>query len=590
MGRESGGRVRFQRVRLERLKVRKGHFQGVSATLFVTAVALLVAAKISASEPRTVAKRPNILLLVAEDMSSRVGAFGDPVARTPNLDRLARQGTRYSHTFTTAGVCAPSRAALLTGMHAISIGGQHMRTSSRPAGAYVAVPSDDVKAFPEILRRAGYYTFTDAKLDYQFSGVSAGSGPSTIWDEEWAELPWLVESDWQTPFFGLINFQVTHETGVFTPLGRGWPNSLMHFIVQLGRAWLFGIPEANQPVRSEDVEIPPYYVDSQVVREDLARHYNNIYEMDRQVGEILDEVEKAGLSDSTIVVWTTDHGDGLPRAKRELYDSGLRVPMIIRWPARFRPEGSTPGMIEERLISFVDLAPTILAWAGLAKPMNMQGSDFTAINSDPREYVYASRDRIDEYEDRERAVRDHEYKYIRSWYPDKPTGHRLAFRDNLEMMNEMWTLLEAGNLNLEQRLWFEPTGLERLYHISTDPFELRNLADDPGHEQGVTRMRRAYEAFAERVADWSEESEASMVARMWPEGAQPQTQAPSIERRSGRVSLRSETEGASIAYWIDDGKEQIYTEPFEAEPGSRITARAIRYGYGESEESSKSLP
>ena len=542
---------------MERLKVLKRHFQGVGAALFVAALALFVAGKTSASESRVVAKRPNILLLVAEDMSSRVGAFGDPVARTPNLDRLARQGTRYSHTFTTAGVCAPSRAALLTGMHAISIGGQHMRTSSRPAGAYVAVPSDDVKAFPEILRRAGYYTFTDAKLDYQFSGVSAGSGPSTIWDEEWAELPWLVESDWQTPFFGLINFQVTHETGVFTPLGRGWPNSLMHFIVQLGRAWLFGIPEANQPVRSEDVEIPPYYVDSQVVREDLARHYNNIYEMDRQVGEILDEVEKAGLSDSTIVVWTTDHGDGLPRAKRELYDSGLRVPMIIRWPARFRPEGSTPGMIEERLISFVDLAPTILAWAGLAKPMNMQGSDFTAINSDPREYVYASRDRIDEYEDRERAVRDH---------------------------------LEAGNLNLEQRLWFEPTGLERLYHISTDPFELHNLADDPGHEQGVTRMRRAYEAFAERVADWSEESEASMVARMWPEGAQPQTQAPSIERRAGKISLRSGTPGASIAYRIGEGKERIYTEPFKAEPGSRVTARAIRYGYVESEESSETLP
>ena len=247
-------------------------------------------------------------------------------------------------------------------------------------------------------------------------------------------------------------------------------------------------------------------------------------------------------------------------------------------------------MIEGKLISFVDLAPTILAWAGLGKPANMHGTDFTAIGSDPREYVYASRDRIDEYEDRERAVRDHEYKYIRSWYPEKPTGHRLAFRDNLEMMNEMWALLEAGKLNSKQRLWFEPTGPERLYHLPTDPFELGNLADDPEHEQALTRMRRAYEAFAERVTDWSEESEASMVGRMWPEGTQPQTRAPSIEPRNGGVLLRSKTPGASIAYRIGEGKERIYIEPFEVEPGTRITAWAVRYGYVESEEISKTLP
>ena len=159
-------------------------------TAFLPAViGLLMGAGLvhAGSEPGV--ERPNILLLVAEDMSSRVGAFGDQVARTPNLDRLAQQGSRYSRTFATAGVCAPSRASLLTGMHAISIGGQHMRTSSRPAGGYVAVPPPGVKAFPEILRRAGYYTFTDAKLDYQFSGVAAGSGPSTIWDAEWSGLP-----------------------------------------------------------------------------------------------------------------------------------------------------------------------------------------------------------------------------------------------------------------------------------------------------------------------------------------------------------------------------------------------------------------
>ncbi len=534
--------------------------------------------------------RPNILLLVAEDMSARVGAFGDSVAPTPNLDRLAEQGTRYTHVFTTAGVCAPSRAALLTGMHAISIGGQHMRSSTRPAGGYVTVPPPEAKAFPELLRRAGYFTFTDSKLDYQFSGPLAGSGPSTIWDAEGNNPPWTADAEFSRPFFGLINFQVTHETGIFTPLGGGWPNSLTHLIVQIVRAWLVGIPEGEHPVRSEDVKLPPYYVDTPVVRSDVARHYNNIYQMDREVGEILAELEAFGLADSTIVIWTTDHGDGLPRAKRELYDSGIRVPMIIRWPDRWRPDWAAPGSTDTQLISFVDLAPTILSWAGEKPPSNMQGQIVGLSDGGVREYVYASRDRIDGFEDRERAVRDHEYKYIRSWHPEKATGHRLPFRDNLEMMVEMWALLETNRLNADQRVWFAPTGSERLYHLPSDPFELRNLAADPDYAGELDRLREAYRAFSGRVPDWSEETEAAMVNRMWPGGEQPQSEVPLIEIKDGRVTLRSPTPHASIAYRIGDGPERLYNAPFRSMSGSRIRARSIRYGYRESEEVSKILP
>ena len=523
-------------------------------------------------------------------MSPRVGAYGDPVARTPSLDALARESTRYTNAFTTSGVCAPSRAALLTGVHAISIGAQHMRTSSRREGGYAAVPPPEVKAFPELLRQAGYYTFTDSKLDYQFSGVSAGSGPSTIWDAEWSAPPSEAQEDIPQPFFGLINFQVTHETGVFTPLGDGWPNSFMHFFVQLGRAWLLGIPEAERPVTSGDVVVPPYYVDSEVVRADLARHYNNIHQMDSQVAETLAALEATGLSESTIVIWTTDHGDGLPRAKRDLYDSGLRVPMIVRWPARWRPGQLPPGSVDERLISFVDLAPTILEWAGVAAPPYIQGRSFVRLEAPTREFVFASRDRIDEFEDRERAVRDREFKYIRSWYPEKPNGHRLDFRDNQEMMIQMWKLLEAGRLNANQRAWFEPTGSERLYHLPSDPFELRNLASDPQFESELERMRLAYAGFQQRVSDWSEESEATMVERMWPGGEQPQTEAPSIERVDQRVSVRSPTEGASVLYRVEGQRERIYAGPFIAPPGSRITAQAIRYGYRESDEVSAILP
>jgi arylsulfatase A-like enzyme len=264
--------------------------------------------------------------------------------------------------------------------------------------------------------------------------------------------------------------------------------------------------------------------------------------------------------------------------------------MIIRWPARWRPEGVPPGSLDERLISFVDLAPTILAWAGLEKPPNMQGRDFLAADAEARRYVYASRDRIDAFEDRERAVRDHEYKYIRSWHPDKPTGHRLAFRDNLEMMIEMWELLEAGLLNADQRAWFENTGAERLYHLSTDPFEIRNLAADPGYEPQLKRMRRAYIAFAERVPDWSQETEEAMVERIWPKGEPPQAEPPAIESRDGWVSLRARTPGASMTYRIDDEEERLYHRQFRAPAGSRIQARSIRYGYRESDAVSTILP
>jgi len=318
---------------------------------------------------------PNILLLVAEDMSARVGAFGDPVARTPNLDRLASQGVRFPNTFTTAGVCAPSRAALILGMHQISTGTQHMRTGSRPEGPYLAVPPAEAKAFPELLRQADYFTFQHGKLDYQFSGTRSGSGPSTIWDAEDNDAMWADRGTDQ-PFFGMINYLVTHESGMFAPLGT-WPENPLHFILQIMQAYTrWGWTESVVPTDPAIVSLPPYYPDVPEIRHDIARHYDNIQIIDAQVGAVLDQLDRDGLADSTIVIWTTDHGDGLPRAKRDLFDAGIRVPMIIRWPESMRPKFFSRGEIDERLISFVDLTATILAFAKIETPRSMQGHDF----------------------------------------------------------------------------------------------------------------------------------------------------------------------------------------------------------------------
>jgi arylsulfatase A-like enzyme len=532
-------------------------------------------------------ERPNILLLVAEDLSPRIGAFGDAVASTPRLDALAEQGTRYANVFTTTGVCAPSRAALVTGVNAVSIGAQHMRTSSRPEGGYASVPPPHVKAFPELLRAAGYYTYTDMKLDYQFSGTFAGSGPETIWDDEGSETHWRNRPSGQ-PFFGLVNFQVTHESGVFTPLGS-WPHSGTHLLMQLARRFFMGFDP--EPVTNPaDVVLPPYYPDTETVRRDLARHYDNIAAMDAQVGALLDQLEEDGLSESTLVLWTTDHGDGLPRAKRELYDSGLLVPLIVRWPDGLRPEHAQPGGWDRQLVSFVDLAPTLLAAAGVPAPWWMQGRNFLRASSPPRRFVFAARDRIDAVPDRQRAVRDARFKYVRSWHPDQPGGHPLAYRDNIEMMRELWELRGAGKLDADQRRWFEAPGEERLFDTQQDPFELHDLSQSPEHQGELARMRRALAGWQLRVGDRSDLDEATMAERFWPGGEQPVTEAPQLAIEAGQLTVTNPTAGASSEVRTDGGAWKLVTGPQPMPSGSAIEVRSVRYGWQESEVVSLIVP
>ena len=510
------------------------------------------------------------------------------MARTPNLDRLAAEGVRFTNVLTTAGVCAPSRAALITGMHQISIGGQHMRTSTRPAGGYLAVPPPEVKAFPELLRRAGYYTLTSLKLDYQFSEVLPGTGPFTIWDAEGFAPSWR-ERPAGKPFFAMINPGQTHESGLFQPLGR-WPHSVSHLAMQLVRAWQYGLDDGEGPVTPEQVAVPRYYPDTPVVRADIARHYNNIARMDAEVGAVLARLEADGLADSTIVVFTTDHGDALPRAKRELFDTGIRVPLIVRWPAHWRPEGLAPGSVDERLVSFVDLAPTILEWAGAERPAYLHGRSLSQLRESPQRYAFASRDRIDEVEDRQRAVRDERFEYIRSWRPDLPGGHRLAFRDDLELMRELRALYEAGALDLLQRQWFEPPGEERLFDTLADPDELHDLSADPAHAAVLARLRTALDAWLVRVGDWSEETEDAMVARFQPAGVRPVTDTPGLQLEASRIAITCATPGASIGYREGDGPWLLYVAPIDARPGATVTAKAVRYGWEESEPAALSVP
>ena len=258
---------------------------------------------------------PNIVLIVAEDLSPRVGAFGDAVAQTPNIDALASDGVRFTQVFSASGVCAPNRSALITGVYPQSLGTQHMRTTNRD---YEAVPPAAVKAFPELLRQAGYATANTAKTDYQFGE------PFTIWDVNegnfalppdlavWRQLPA------GKPFFAMINLMSTHESRLATLETEG-QGAFGSVIKALALAREATVNEVTDPA---DVTVPAYYPDTPQVRESIAQHYDNIHYMDEQVGEVVANLQGDGLLGSTVVIWTTDHGDGLPRAKRAVYDSG----------------------------------------------------------------------------------------------------------------------------------------------------------------------------------------------------------------------------------------------------------------------------
>jgi N-sulfoglucosamine sulfohydrolase len=380
--------------------------------------------------------RPHILWITTEDMSPRLASYGDAVAHTPHLDRLAAQGVRYTRAFSVSGVCAPSRAALITGMYPTTIGAQHMRTMKRTSAladitdpellaipTYEAVPPSEVRCFPERLRAAGYYCTNNAKEDYQFTR------PVTAWDESSQKAHWRNRRPGQ-PFFAVFNIGITHESQVWARAEEPWV------------------------VDTSQVVVPPYYPNTPIVRRDLARHYNNIQLMDARVGEILGELEADGLLDSTVIFFFGDHGDGLPRAKRWCYDSGLQVPLLIRWPDALRA-----GTVDSSLVSFVDFAPSVLSGGWRAHPRLDAGPGLfgAAAGRHPRSYIYAARDRMDPAIDNVRAVRDRRFKYLRNYMPERPYVQFLPYRDRMGLMQELLRLHEAGQLEGPQKLWFRET-------------------------------------------------------------------------------------------------------------------------------------
>lgn len=407
--------------------------------------------------------RPNILWIVSEDNSPFLGCYGDEFATTPNLDKLASEGILYTNAFANAPVCAPTRSTIISGMYASSLGTEHMRST-------YSIPPE-IKFFPQYLREAGYYCTNNAKEDYNMPK------PEGVWDESSRKAHYKNRKKGQ-PFFSIFNIGASHESSI-------------HKRIEKTR---------HDPSK---VFLPPYHPDTPDIRHDWAQYYDKIEAMDSIVGKFLEKLEKDGLAENTIVFYYSDHGGVLPRSKRFLYDSGTRVPFIIRFPKKYQHLApGKPGTKTGRVISFVDLAPTILSIAGIKIPDHMQGEAFSGKQqSEPGLYAFLFRGRMDERYDMMRAVRDKQFKYIRNYMPHRIYAQHLDYLWKAAATRSWEEAYKDGKCNATQRIFWETKPTEELYNIAVDPFEVNNLAKDPEYKETLVRMQLALKNHTLEIHD-----------------------------------------------------------------------------------------
>jgi N-sulfoglucosamine sulfohydrolase len=437
---------------------------------------LLVSTVAAASQsPAAPPKRPNILWLIAEDFGPQLGCYGTKEVWTPNLDRLAAEGMRYTRAFTTAPVCSASRSAFITGMYQTTIGA-HNHRSHRDDGYKLP---QGVKVASDWLRQAGYFTANLRELPASWGFQGTGK---TDWNFSYDGQPF--DSDrWEDlktrqPFYAQINFKETHRK--------------------------FQAPKRADPAK---VIIPPYYPDHPVTRQDWAEYLDSASELDRKIGLILKQLDADGLASSTIVMFFGDHGQAHVRAKQFCYDSGLHIPLLIRWPKNFpAPQNYQPGTVDSRLIAAIDFLPTMLEAAGVRKPAPMQGEIFLGkVSSPPRRYVFGARDRCDETVFRFRTVRDARYRYIRNFTPERPLMQPNAYK---ERSYPVWNLLKElhakSKLTPVQAVLCAPSmPAEELYDLDADPYETDSLAvsKQPEHQSALKRLRTALEQWIDQSND-----------------------------------------------------------------------------------------
>lgn len=434
------------------------------------------------------AAKPNILWLVGENLTHDLGCYGAQHVHTPHLDGLAREGVRYTRVFATNPACAPSRSAFFTGMYQTSTDTQHMRSHRSDA---FRLP-EGVKPVTHRLRDAGYHTANiktvngetvgTGKLDLNF----VNEGP--IYhegSEDWAVLKT------KQPFFAVVN-SVESEYDIYDRQSAG-----------KDRVEWVGEREHVQYARPESVTPPPYYPDHPVVRQEWARYLNSVSGMDERIGKVLAQLEKDGLAQNTIVIFFGDNGRLDPRGIHWCYDSGLRVPMIVRWPQN---PAHRPGSVDERIVSLIDVTATTLSLAGVTPPLTMQGRVFLGDHAaGPRRYAFAARDRIDETQQRIRSVHDERFHYIRTLSSGPTFASLNRYKEKCFLILPLMRQMHAeGKLTGPARDLMERKGpCEELYDTQADPHEIRNLlaSAQPEHREALARLRSALDTWMSETND-----------------------------------------------------------------------------------------
>jgi len=519
----------------------------------------------------------NIIWISCEDIGPILSTYGNKAIKTPNIDRIAAEGVKYTNAYSTVGVCAPSRFSIITGMYPARLGAHNMRTgnhnnfkfpedvfhkinkgildtSGKNVPEYEVVTPSYVKAFTEYLRAENYYCVNDDKCDYQFNA------PFTAWDDVFGGGTYK-NAPKDAPFFYVKNHYISHES----------------------RIWL----RKDKPltVNPEEVTIPAYYPDIPIVRNDIARKYSNIEALDKEVGQLLDQLEADGVLDNSIIFFWSDHGGNLLRQKRAVGNSGLHVPLLIRYP-----DGYRAGEIDDRLVSLMDLGPTVMSLLGIKPPQHLDGRAFAGkYEQAPRKLIFGSADRFDESTDMQRSVLDGRYVYVKNFMPELPLIYRNKYREQIPMNAKLIALNQEKKLKGNASYIFMDTKpLEEFYDLQNDPYEVNNLANDPNYATKIKGYRKALKDWQLEIEDKGFVPEHDLIEMFWPEMEQPITQNVTFKKNNkGTLKLNSLTEGASIGYQIGDdigtNHWNLYHKPLRIDTSQKILARAIRIGYKTSE-------
>ena len=519
----------------------------------------------------------NIIWISCEDIGPILSTYGNEVINTPNIDRIAAEGVKYTNAFSTVGVCAPSRFSIITGMYPARLGAHNMRTgnhnnykspedvfhkldkgildkSGKNVPEYEVVTPSYVKLFPEYLRAENYYCVNDNKCDYQFNT------PFTTWDDVFGGGSYK-NAPKGAPFFYVKNFYTTHES----------------------RIWLR--KDKPMTVSPSQVPIPDYYPDIPVVRRDIARKYSNIEALDKEVGELLKQLETDGVLDNSIIFFWSDHGGNLLRQKRAVGNSGLHVPLLIRYPNGYRA-----GEVDDRLVSLMDLGPTVMSLLGIAPPKHLDGKAFAGKYEEaPRKLIFGSADRFDESTDMQRSVLDGRYVYVKNFMPELPLIYRNKYREQIPMNAKLIALNQEKKLEGNASyIFMNSKPQEEFYDLKNDPYEVYNLAEDPKYSKKIEEYRLALNDWQLEIGDKGFIPEHDLIESFWPEMKQPITQNVTFEKdKTGTLKLKSSTAGASIGYQIGDdigtNHWNLYYKPIAIDKNQKIIARAIRIGYQASE-------